>query len=161
MDMLLHRVPLSLSMTPPPQIWCILPGFADDQCALILIQSSLSEEAMSKTLGHDTTCDVWTALERTHSHDSTERTHTLRDSLPQLQKGSSIESEYGWKFEAMCDQLSAICHLVEESDKIHWFLFGLSSSFKCSPLCNVYFLLNKGVFPFVILFFRLKVMNFS
>nr|GEY50376.1 putative zinc finger, CCHC-type, Gag-polypeptide of LTR copia-type [Tanacetum cinerariifolium] len=34
-----------------------------DQRALILIKSSLSEEAMAKTLGHTTACAIWYALE--------------------------------------------------------------------------------------------------
>ncbi|GKB35432.1 retrovirus-related pol polyprotein from transposon TNT 1-94 [Tanacetum coccineum] len=39
---------------------------AADQRALILIQSSLSEEAMAETLGHTTSHAVWSALEDTY-----------------------------------------------------------------------------------------------
>ncbi|XP_071715239.1 uncharacterized protein [Rutidosis leptorrhynchoides] len=43
---------------------------AGDQRALILIQSSLSEEAIAETLSHSTSRDVWLALESTYRHDS-------------------------------------------------------------------------------------------
>lgn len=56
--------------------------------------------------------------------------HTLRDSLRHLQKGSSIVVEFGRKFKHICDQLTAIGHPLDESDKIHWFLCGLGSSFE-------------------------------
>ena len=67
---------------------------AADQRALILIQSSLSEEAMAETLGHTTARAIWCALEAAYSHDSVERMHTLCDSLRQIKKGSSIVTEF-------------------------------------------------------------------
>ncbi|GJV32261.1 DNA-directed DNA polymerase [Tanacetum coccineum] len=90
-----------------------------DQRALLLIQSSLSEEAMAETLGHTTAKDVWCALPDAYSHDSVERMHILRDSLRQLQKGTSTVAELGRKFKALCDQLNAIGHPLDETDKIH------------------------------------------
>ncbi|GJR00285.1 retrovirus-related pol polyprotein from transposon TNT 1-94 [Tanacetum coccineum] len=79
-----------------------------DQRALILIQSSLPKEEMAETLGHKTTGAVWCTLE----------------------KVSSTVGEFGRKFKHICDQLTAIGHPVEEYDKIHWFLYGLGSSFE-------------------------------
>lgn len=101
-----------------------------DQRALILIQSSLSEEAMAETLGYSTSRAVWTALADIYQHDSLERTHTLRDSLRHLKKGNSTVSEYSRKFKGICDQLQAIGHPLTEDDKSHWFLCGLGSSFE-------------------------------
>ena len=103
---------------------------AADQRALILIQSSLSQEAMAETLGHTTSHAVWTALEATYRHDSVERTHTLRDSLRHLKKGTTTVTEFSRKFKGICDQLTAIGHPLSEDDKSHWFLCGLGSSFK-------------------------------
>lgn len=103
---------------------------AADQRALILLQSSLSEEAMAETLGHDTSHAVWTALEATYRHDSLERTHTLRDSLRLLKKGNTSVTDFSRKFKAICDQLAAIGHPLSEEDKSHWFLCGLGSSFE-------------------------------
>ncbi|GJW68396.1 putative RNA-directed DNA polymerase, partial [Tanacetum coccineum] len=103
---------------------------AGDQRALLLIQASLSEEAMAETLGHTTSKAVWSALADAYSHDSIKRMHTLRDSLRHLQKGTSTVAEYSRKFKAICDQLNAIGHPLDESDKIHWFLCGLGSTFE-------------------------------
>nr|GEX52385.1 putative zinc finger, CCHC-type, Gag-polypeptide of LTR copia-type [Tanacetum cinerariifolium] len=55
-----------------------------DQRALILIQSSLTEEAMAETLGHKTDRVVWCTLEEAYSHYFAERMHTLCDSLRYL-----------------------------------------------------------------------------
>lgn len=54
---------------------------AADQHALILIQSLLFEEAITRTLGHTTSHEVWNALSNTYQHDSLELTRTLRDSI--------------------------------------------------------------------------------
>ncbi|KAI3500548.1 hypothetical protein L1887_36372 [Cichorium endivia] len=101
-----------------------------DQQALLIIQSSLSEEAMAETLGLNNAYAIWKALEDAYSHDSMERVHTLRDTLRQLQKGSSTVPEYGRKFKAICDQLAAIGQPVDELDKAHWFLCGLGSGYE-------------------------------
>ncbi|MFS7997506.1 putative RNA-directed DNA polymerase [Helianthus anomalus] len=101
-----------------------------DQKVLWLIQSSLSEEAMNEVIGLSTARQVWLAFENAYSHCSLERMHTLRDTLRQLQKGSSTVSEFGQKFKLLCDQLAAIGHPVDENDKCHWFLCGLGSAFE-------------------------------
>ncbi|GKB44839.1 zinc finger, CCHC-type containing LTR copia-type gag-polypeptide [Tanacetum coccineum] len=89
---------------------------------------------MAETLGHTTSHAVWTALESTYHHDSLKRTHTLRDSLNHLKKGTSTVAEYARKFKSICDQLTVIGHPLDENDKSHWFLCGLSSSFEISDL---------------------------
>ncbi|XP_052621114.1 uncharacterized protein LOC128126981 [Lactuca sativa] len=47
-----------------------------DQRALLILQSSLSEEAMAETLGLVTAHEIWKALEQAYSHDSRERLTT-------------------------------------------------------------------------------------
>ncbi|GKB85874.1 retrovirus-related pol polyprotein from transposon RE1 [Tanacetum coccineum] len=101
-----------------------------DQRVLLLLHSSLSEEAMAEVLGLQIARDVWLALEAAYSHDSVERMHTLKDSLRALTKGNSTVAEFGRKFKAICDQLAAIGRPVDEDDKTHWFLCGLGASFE-------------------------------
>lgn len=103
---------------------------AIDQKALILLQSSLSKEAMAETLYHKTSNTIWSTLEVVYSHDSVERMHTLWYSIRQIKKGSSNVAEFGQKFMSICDQLSAIVHPLDETDKIYWFLHGLGFLFE-------------------------------
>ncbi|KAJ0896867.1 putative RNA-directed DNA polymerase [Helianthus annuus] len=103
---------------------------ANDQAVRLLIQSSLSEEAMSEVIGLHTARQIWLSLEAAYSHPSIDRMHTLRDNLRLLQKGSSTVAEFGRKFKALCDQLAAIGHPVDESDKCHWFLCGLGPAYE-------------------------------
>lgn len=128
------------SLTPPPRTItadantssnpAYLSWKEDDQRALIILQSSLSEEAMAEVLNLATARDVWRALAVTYSHDSVERMQNLRDSLRQLQKGTMSVSDYGRQFKSLCDQLAAIGHPVDDLDKTHWFLCGLGPSFE-------------------------------
>lgn len=103
---------------------------AADQRASLIIQSSLSEEAMAETIGMTSSRDLWQALEATYSHDSVERMQTLCDSLRQLKKGNTSVIEYGRKFKLICDQLFTIGHPVSDADKTDWFLCGLGSTFE-------------------------------
>ncbi|KAJ9550336.1 hypothetical protein OSB04_014381 [Centaurea solstitialis] len=101
-----------------------------NQRAVILLQASLSEEAFSEIVGLSTAREIWLALEAAYSNSSVERIQNLRDQLRQVSKGSSSVSEFGRKFRTICDQLSAIGHPVEDSDKVHWFLCCLGASFE-------------------------------
>ncbi|GKE03216.1 putative RNA-directed DNA polymerase, partial [Tanacetum coccineum] len=51
-------------------------------------------------------------------------------SLHEIKKGSSTIVEFARKFKAICDQLNAIGHPLDDTDKSHWFLCGLGSSFE-------------------------------
>lgn len=86
---------IDLKTSPNPEF---LKWKSSDQQALLILQSSLTEEAMSEAIGLNTARSVWTALEAAYSHDSPERMHTLRDSLRQLQKGDTSVAEYGRKY---------------------------------------------------------------
>ncbi|KAK1417226.1 hypothetical protein QVD17_26351 [Tagetes erecta] len=101
-----------------------------DQQAVLILNSSLTEEAVAEILGLSTARQIWTALEAAYSNTSLERMHLLRDNLRQLTKGSSTVAVYGRKFKAICDQLSAIGHPVSDTDKTHWFLCGLGPTFE-------------------------------
>ncbi|KAJ0947986.1 putative RNA-directed DNA polymerase [Helianthus annuus] len=101
-----------------------------DQQAILILNSSLTEEAIAEILGLSTARQIWTALEAAYSNTSLERMHLLRDNLRQLTKGSSTVADFGRKFKGICDQLSAIGHPVSDTDKTHWFLCGLGPSFE-------------------------------
>lgn len=79
-----------------------------DQQALLILQASLTEEAMAEILGLQTARYVWTTLEVAYSHDYVEPMQNIWDSLHQLQKGSSFISKFAQKFKTFCDQLAAI-----------------------------------------------------
>lgn len=79
----------------------------------------MHEEAIAEILGHPTAREEWTTLESTYNHDSVERKQNMKDSLRQLQKGSSIVSDYDKKVKSICDQLATIGQLVDESNKSH------------------------------------------
>ena len=58
---------------------------------------------MDEILGLQTSQEIWRSLELAYSHDSQERMQNLKDYLTQLQKVSSIVSEFGRKFKVVCD----------------------------------------------------------
>ncbi|GJV19273.1 retrovirus-related pol polyprotein from transposon TNT 1-94 [Tanacetum coccineum] len=90
-----------------------------DQRAVILLNSSLTEEAAAEVLGLTTAHAIWTALETAYSNSSVERIHSLCDSLRNLSKGTSTVSDYGRQFKGICDKLAAIGQPVDEMDKLH------------------------------------------
>lgn len=51
------------------------------QRALILLNSSLTEEAAAEILGLSTTHAIWSSLEKAYNNSSVEHIHSLRDSL--------------------------------------------------------------------------------
>ncbi|KAJ9554025.1 hypothetical protein OSB04_018070 [Centaurea solstitialis] len=110
------------------------PAYAEwiaaDQRAVILIQSSLSEEAFSEIVGLRTARQIWVALEAAYCNSSVERIQNLQDQLRLMSKGTTPVSEFGRKFKSICDQLSAIGHPINENDKVHWFLCGLGATFE-------------------------------
>ncbi|KAJ0853298.1 putative RNA-directed DNA polymerase [Helianthus annuus] len=110
------------------------PEFAtwtrEEQQTIILLNASLSEEALSVTIGRTSARDIWTALETAFCNTSVERIQNLRDNLRALKKGDKSVAEYGRAFKAICDQLSAVGHPVDSMDQIHWFLCGLGTTFE-------------------------------
>ncbi|KAI3700963.1 hypothetical protein L2E82_45604 [Cichorium intybus] len=66
----------------------------------------------------------------TYSGSSVERIQNLRDQVRQISKGTSTVADFGRKFKSLCDQLAAIGHPVDDSDKIHCFLYELGASFE-------------------------------
>lgn len=102
----------------------------NDQRAVIIIQASLSEEASAEVVGLSTAKQIWDSLESAYSGASIERVQNLRDKLRLLTKGSSSVTEFGRSFKNVCDQLAAIGHPIEDTDKTHWFLCGLGPSFE-------------------------------
>ncbi|GJW16835.1 hypothetical protein Tco_0024271 [Tanacetum coccineum] len=62
----------------------------------------------------------WDALEDCYSNSSVERIHSLRESLRNLQNGTSRFSDYGRQFKGICDKLAAIGQPVDEIRQASW-----------------------------------------
>ncbi|GJS73957.1 zinc finger, CCHC-type containing LTR copia-type gag-polypeptide [Tanacetum coccineum] len=77
------KVTIEGKANPNPDL---LTWTEDDQRAVILLQSSLTEEAAAEVLGLTTAHQIWLSLEAAYSNASVERIHLLRDSLRQLKK---------------------------------------------------------------------------
>lgn len=101
-----------------------------DQRVVIILNASLTEEAVAEVLGLFHAREIWLALESAYSNTYVERMQNLRDQLRQSTKGTAYVADFGRKFKNVCDQLAAIGHPVDETDKVHWFLCGLSASFE-------------------------------
>lgn len=56
------------------------------QKVLLILQTSLSEEAMAEVINLSSFHVVWKALESTYNHDSIERSQNLKDYLRQLKR---------------------------------------------------------------------------
>lgn len=74
--LLLRTVTPTATSEVPLPVPILNPNFVKwqerDQKAILIIQSSLTEEAIAEVLGLSTTMDVWTALEKAYHHDSIE-----------------------------------------------------------------------------------------
>ncbi|KAF6157887.1 hypothetical protein GIB67_015203 [Kingdonia uniflora] len=88
-----------------------------DRFVTSLINSSLTEEAMSKTMGTSTSRELWTALEESFSSKSTTQELHLSEELQSLKQGSYSISNHAKRFKKICDQLVAIGTLVPDHKK--------------------------------------------
>lgn len=102
----------------------------DDLKAIVILHSSLSEEAFAEVLDLPSARSIWLALENAYSNTSVERVQNLKDQLRQMSKGLSSVNDFGRRFKHVCDQLAAVGHPVDDSDKLHWFLCGFGASFE-------------------------------
>ncbi|GJV66603.1 zinc finger, CCHC-type containing protein [Tanacetum coccineum] len=134
MVLLPRRLPSRLVINPFQIPASYLNDF--DQRAVILLNSSLTEEAAAEVLGLTTAHAIWTALETAYNNSSVERIHSLRDSLRNLSKGTSTVSDYGRQFKGICDKLAAIGQPVDEMDQASLASPSLSVNVRTNgPLC--------------------------
>ncbi|KZV37213.1 hypothetical protein F511_04632, partial [Dorcoceras hygrometricum] len=105
-----------------------------DQRLLSLLLCSLTEESMAEVIGCTTSRAVWLALEAAFIHRFKSRELRLKDDLQLMKKVNRTVFEYGRQFKSLCDQPAAVGRLIDETDKSHWFLCGLVSSF--SSFCS-------------------------
>lgn len=108
---------------------CSSPPASIDQQIRMLLNSSLTKEAMAIVVGCDSARSAWLALETTFSHASESRELSLRADLQNLTKGTTSVQEYARNFKRICDQLAPIGKIVPESYKSQWFLRGLGTDF--------------------------------
>ncbi|CAH9137250.1 unnamed protein product, partial [Cuscuta epithymum] len=128
----------TISTSPTPDEQKLLAAWkTQDKRLVSLLLSSLTEEAMSQTLGCTTSAQVWAALASAFSLSSKSREIQLRDELQQLRRGSRTVTDYGNLFHTYCEQLAAIGSPVSQVDKIHWFCRGLGPSFTSFSLTQL------------------------
>ncbi|PWA35172.1 zinc finger, CCHC-type [Artemisia annua] len=101
-----------------------------DQKAIIILQASLSEEALGEVVGLKTARAIWLALEAAYSNALEERIHNLRDAMRTMTKGAETVTQYGRRFRTLLDQLAAVGAPVDAADQRHWFLRGLGAAFE-------------------------------
>jgi len=101
----------------------------NDWLVMSLLLSSLTEGALSITIGFTTSRDIWNAPETAFSHKSKARELQIKDKLHFMKRGSRSISKYSRVFKAHCDQLSVMGCPVKDTDKVHWYLRGLGHEF--------------------------------
>ncbi|KAK9078295.1 hypothetical protein SSX86_002352 [Deinandra increscens subsp. villosa] len=102
---------------------------SDDQQTVIIIHTSLTEEAVAIVVGLPTAREIWVALENAYNNTSTERVQLLKDSLRMIVRGDRSVAEYARDFKTVCDQLAAIGHPVDISEQNHHFVTNLGPDF--------------------------------
>lgn len=100
-----------------------------DQLLKLFLVLTLTEESMLVIIGCKTSYDVWMALSNAYSHGSKARELSLKDNLLSTMHSTQSVVDYGRCFKYLCDQLAAIGRPIDETDKSHWFLRGLGTTF--------------------------------
>lgn len=93
-----------------------------DQRIISFLRSTLTDEALTVTIGCATSQSIWEALHSAFQHSSKLRELRLKDELQTIQKGTKYVTQYGLQFKAICDQLAALGCRLDPADKSHWFL---------------------------------------
>jgi hypothetical protein len=101
-----------------------------DQMLLSLLYSSLTEESMSEVLGLQHSHEAWQVLEASFSNKSKTRELQLKDEVQLMQRGFRSIAEFSRLFKGLCDQLAAIGHPIDDTDKVHWYLRALGPDYK-------------------------------
>jgi hypothetical protein len=101
---------------------------AIDQRLLCLLRSSLTEEALAEIVVFSTAHGVWLALETTFNHKYKTREIHLKDELQSMKRATRSVTDIARVFKGFCDQLHTIGRLVDNPDKVHWFLIEILSS---------------------------------
>ncbi|KAL6344841.1 hypothetical protein AAG906_002747 [Vitis piasezkii] len=69
------------------------------------------------------------ALENSFNHISKTRELHIKDDLQLIKRGTQSVTEYSHSFKALCDQLTTMDRLIDDTDKVHWYLRGLGTDF--------------------------------
>ncbi|KAK9063189.1 hypothetical protein SSX86_017059 [Deinandra increscens subsp. villosa] len=109
---------------PARDVW-----ISADQKTVLILLTSLSDEAAAEVLNLTSARQIWVALEAAYSNSSVERIQNLKDQLRNLTRGTQTVTEFGRRFKEICDRLAAVGQSVDESDKSRWFLQGLGPDF--------------------------------
>ncbi|XP_034677740.1 uncharacterized protein LOC117908206 [Vitis riparia] len=85
---------------------------------------------MSEVLGLRHSHEAWCALEVSFLYRSKTCELQLKDELQLMQRGSQFVVEFSHTFKGLCDQLAAIGHSIDNTDKVHWYLRALGPDYK-------------------------------
>ncbi|KAJ0457292.1 hypothetical protein HanIR_Chr15g0772041 [Helianthus annuus] len=107
-----------------------LAWLATDRRTVVLINATLSEEAMSAVVGLKSAREIWSTLESTFGNTSVECVQSIKDRLRSLTKGSKTVAEYGRQYKELCDQLAAVGDPLPRTDQTHGFLYGPRTHFR-------------------------------
>ena len=61
----------------------------------------------------------------------------LKDDLQLIKSATHPVTAYARAFKALCDQLHAIGHPIDGTDKVHWFLHGLGPDFSSFSIAHM------------------------
>lgn len=86
---------------------------------MLLIQYSLTEEAIVEVIGIQSSQDLWITLERAYNHHPIERTQNLRDAPSIKERHSICFRLYKKKFKSLYNHLATIAQHVNNVDKIY------------------------------------------
>lgn len=103
--------------------------FCSDQLVRSWLFGTLSEEVLGSVHNLSTSREIWISLAENFNKSSLSREFSLRRNLQLISKKGRSLAEYGREFKAICDALSSIGKLVDESMKIFGFLNGLSREY--------------------------------
>ncbi|KAM0069449.1 putative RNA-directed DNA polymerase [Helianthus debilis subsp. tardiflorus] len=117
----------------------------NDRRAVVLINATLTEEAMCVVVGLPTARSVWDALAVAFGNPAIERIQNLQDQLRSLTRGTKSVAEFGRVFKGFCDQLAAVGSPVPQRDQMHWFLRGLGPAFESFSTTT------RSVYPTILL----------
>ena len=112
---------------------------------------------MAEAVGLSTSRKVWIALENTFSHRSKAHEIRLKDDLQLMKRDTRPVTAYARAFKPLCDQLHAIGHPVDGTNKVHWFLRSLEPDFSNFSTAQM---VQTPSLAFPTLCLKLKVFNF-
>ena len=103
--------------------------YLQDQMILSAIISSISERILAHVVKFNTSRDVWQALEKMFTSQSSARTMQIHYQLATLKKDNSLIADYFPQFTTLVDTLAATVHALNDFEITLFLLAGLGSEY--------------------------------